>query len=289
MLREYDHEFAEFLYYTPTEFDKESPFWLVRTGSNVAKPNYRVGPRRIECYSIHFVREGSLVLECEGKHNILQAGDAFCMYPNRSYVYYKHDEKDVLRLSWLAMDGPGMEKLLMMAGFRAEQPYLSGRWNASLEERLEEITSLLRQDREERAGSSFELKGLLYRLFSLLLQASEPVDPLPDAKQGWVDKCMEYMRLHAAEGITVRQVAEFAGLNRTYFTTLFTKSAGITPAAYIAKVKMNKAKEMLITTSASITEIAYSLGYPTLFAFTRAFTNYYSIAPSAYRNQNNSR
>jgi len=60
------------------------------------------------------------------------------------------------------------------------------------------------------------------------------------------------------------------------------------PAEYISKVKMNKAKELLLGTSASITEIAYSLGYPNLFSFTRAFKKYYSISPSAYRNNNNS-
>lgn len=112
VLQEYDHEFAEFLYYTPAEIDKGSPFWLVRAGRNIAKPGYRIGPRRIECSSIHFVTEGSLMVEYKGQSCRLQAGDAFCMYPNETYLYYKPDDEPSLQLTWLAMDGPGMEKML---------------------------------------------------------------------------------------------------------------------------------------------------------------------------------
>ncbi|MBM7675649.1 helix-turn-helix domain-containing protein [Gracilibacillus alcaliphilus] len=41
---------------------------------------------------------------------------------------------------------------------------------------------------------------------------------------------------------------------------------------------------MLRTTSHSITEIALSLGYPNLYAFTRAFSQYYQLTPTHYRN-----
>lgn len=286
MLQEYDHEIAEFLYYTPTEIDKQSPFWPVRAGSSVAKPHYRVGPRRIECYSIHFVREGSLLLESGGKRELLRAGDVFCMYPNNTYLYYKPDDNETLRLSWLAMDGPGMEQMLALAGFQPDKPVLAGRWTPGLQEEIERILEAMRTEGSGSVAACLELKGLMYRLFALFIRAGGEPTLEHHEDNGWVTDCMTYIRLHAAEGITVRQVAEYAGLNRTYFSTLFTKAAGVTPAGYIAAVKMNKAKEMLLTTSAAVTEIAYSLGYPTLYAFTRAFKNYYSVSPTAYRSRN---
>lgn len=94
-----------------------------------------------------------------------------------------------------------------------------------------------------------------------------------------------YIDLHAAEGISVQQTAEIIGVNRTYFSTEFSRKVGITPIDYIIKVRMTKARMMLLETAASITEIGYSLGYPTLFAFTRAFKKYFSLSPTEYRSQ----
>ncbi|SDT30928.1 AraC-type DNA-binding protein [Paenibacillaceae bacterium GAS479] len=285
---EYDIEFAEFLYYSPTEMDIESPFWLLRAGHSIAKPGYRVGPRRIECYSIHFVREGRLVVESGGKRTVLQAGDVFCMYPNRTYVYYRENDRDNLQLAWLRFDGPGMGRLLTHAGFKPEAPCRRGKWNAELQGLIEAIFAELRAEGRDQIAACLELKSMLYRFFSYFIQLGEATETDQTVKKSWVAHSMDYIKLHATEGITVQQVANFAGLNRTYFSTIFTKSAGISPADYIANIKMNKAKEMLLTTSASVTEIAYSLGYPTLFAFTRAFKNYHSLSPSGYRKQNNS-
>ncbi|MCM3746207.1 AraC family transcriptional regulator [Paenibacillus pasadenensis] len=288
-MQEYDVEYAEYLFYSPTELDIESPFWLLRAGSNVAKPHYRVGPRRIECYSIHFVREGTLIVESGGKQSVLSAGDVFCMYPNRTYVYYKPNDPDTLRLSWFRIDGPGMEKLIGLAGFKPESPYLKGKWSPELQELIEQVLHRLREPGTDKLTACLELKSLMYHFFAKFIPAGDTQRSGPSAKQSWIEPCMSYIRLHAAEGITVEQVARFAGLNRSYFSTLFTKTAGISPAEYIASVKMSKAKELLLGTPASVTEIANSLGYSTLFAFTRAFKTYHSLSPSAYRNQNNTK
>lgn len=288
MLQEYDHEFAEFFYYTPTEMDTGSPFWLVRAGQNAAKPGYRIGPRRIECYSIHFVRKGSLVVEYKGKSCRLHAGDAFCLYPNRTYLYYQPMDDSSLQLTWLAMDGPGTENMLHLAGFAPEEPWSKGRWTPELWNVIGRLFAEWRGGKANGIAKTLSLKGLLYQALSLLisnagLTGAHP-DPAP-TKKSKASQWTEYIEWHAAEGITVQQVAEYAGLNRTYFSTQFTKSVGLTPAEYIARVKMDKAKQMLLGTSATVTEIAYSLGYPTLFAFTRAFKNYCSMSPSQYRKQ----
>ncbi|GIO29565.1 MULTISPECIES: AraC family transcriptional regulator [Paenibacillus] len=289
MLQEYDHEFAEFFYYTPTENDNLSPFWLVRAGQNTAKPGYRIGPRRIECYSIHFVRAGSLMVEYKGQSRRLQTGDAFCLYPNRTYIYYKPEDEPSLQLTWLAMDGPALEKMLHLAGFDPDDPCSRGRWTPALEHVIGRLFEEWRKGKTDGIAASLCLKGLMYQVLSLLISSAGLTDAHPSPAATPKSKASlwtEYIEWHAAEGITVQQVAEYAGLNRTYFSTQFTRSVGMTPAEYIAMVKMDKAKQMLLGTSAAVTEIAYSLGYPTLFAFTRAFKNYCSMSPSQYRKQN---
>lgn len=279
-------EMVEFLYYTPGEWDKKGQFWPVRGGLNTAKPGYHVGPKQIECYSIHFVRRGSLMVEYEGLQKLLNAGDAFCLYPQRSYIYYNYQQNQVLEMSWLAMDGPGIEQMLDKVGFSPEYPFVANRWTPSVQEPLSMMMERMRRETATAISLSLEMQSLLYRFFAELVK--EEIFSFKNASKSvdWVRKSLDYMDLHATEGISVQHVAEVIGMNRTYFSSVFTKQVGMTPVKYISMIKMNKAQRMLDETSASITEIAYSLGYPNLFSFTRAFKKNFLLSPSDYRRGN---
>lgn len=287
IFQEYENEYAEYLFDNSPLLDKDNTIRIVRGGNSEAKPAYRVGPKRIECYSIHFVRKGSLMLEYRKKQMSLKSGDLFCLYPNITYTYYRHpDDKGPLQISWLAFDGTGSEQLLKLAGFDTDFPIVYNCWNLQMDELLQSVYATLRIDHPQKISDHLELKSLLYKLFSLLIEANG--DPEPIEHLGWIKACADYIDLHASEGITVQQVARMIGHNRTYFSTVFSKTFGIPPAEYINKIRMNRAKDLLLSTSASITEIAYSLGYPNLFTFTRAFKKYFSLPPSEYRGRNRS-
>lgn len=90
------------------------------------------------------------------------------------------------------------------------------------------------------------------------------------------------MDMHFTEDISVKDVAKYIGIHRSYFTTSFVKDMGITPVQYLIKLKMDRALEMLAEQSHTITEIAYSLGYSDLYSFSRAFKNYHGISPKQY-------
>jgi AraC-like DNA-binding protein len=94
---------------------------------------------------------------------------------------------------------------------------------------------------------------------------------------------MDFIELHATEGIFVQQVTAFAGVHRSYFSNVLTSQVGMPPLKYIQKIRMEKAKRLLKETDATITEIALSLGYPNLYTFTRAFKNYYKVPPLVIR------
>ncbi|MOA67458.1 DNA-binding transcriptional regulator AraC [compost metagenome] len=49
------------------------------------------------------------------------------------------------------------------------------------------------------------------------------------------------------------------------------------------RLKMGKGAQLLRVTDKPVTEIALSIGYPDLYAFTRAFTSYFGLSPTKYR------
>lgn len=281
MMQEYDYEFADFIYYTPGDLDKEGRIWPVRAGRSIAKPNYKVGPKRIECYSLHFVQEGRVRLEYEGNQVELEKDDLFCLFPGRTYSYDMLPSEKPLQMSWLAVDGERAMTLLDLAGLTHEKPFRKKAVNSGVKVSADRVIHTLAGAKRWSPAGALELQSLVCALFAELITETAPA---PEAElAGWIHECMNYMELHASEGISVQQVADFAGVHRSYFTHVFTSQAGMPPMKYIQKIRMEKARQLLTDTNATVTEIALSLGYPNLYTFTRAFKMYYKDSPLALR------
>lgn len=276
---EYGHEYAEYLYHTPSEFEKNGGMWVIRAGRNKAKPNYQVGPRVIECYSVHAVLDGSVTLAFGDKTVRLRRGDLFCLFPGLRYSYEVAENDDSLRMYWLAFQGSQAEKLVERNGFSRGKPYVTDRWMLEHERTMIDIHGLLR-DKANYDESLMQLK--LYQFFvSLSLQAGGQSKTADTAN--WLERSIQYMNTHYTENIAVANVAEVAGVHRSHLYQECTRLLGCSPMQYIIKLRMEKGRELLRDTRFSVTEIALSVGYPDLFSFSRAFSKYYGMSPTQYQ------
>ena len=281
VLKEYETEFAQFLYYTPGHLDREGQLWPVRAGRSIAKPNYRVGPKRIECFSLHLVLGGRVQFEYAGQRTELQKNDLFCLFPNQTYYYSQLPSESPLQLNWLALDGDRVRSLLELAGLTEARPYLLKAITSRIRDTIESILQALAGMDGWQPSLSLELQALICALFAELVpEAAEGHTAEP---AGWIRECIDFMELHATEGITVQQVADFAGVHRSHFSSVFADQVGMPPQKYLQKIRMDKARRLLNDTDATVTEIALSLGYPNLYTFTRAFKSYHKLSPQATR------
>lgn len=99
-----------------------------------------------------------------------------------------------------------------------------------------------------------------------------------------VIKAKRYMADHYEETeLSLVKVAEYVGLNEKYFTNRFTKETGETFSSYLTKLRMQKAKELLKTTTFKIYEIAEMTGYNNVEHFNRMFKKLNGISPLQYR------
>mgnify|MGYP001300061725 CR=1 FL=1 len=277
-LKDYGYEFADIYYYTPSEFEKLGGLYPLRTGHNIGKSNYSVGPRVIECFSFHFILDGSLTLSSMGETFTLTKDSMFCLFPDvkHSYWIHEYDPAAPLRLHWLAFNGTQARTLITRLGITEERPYLCNKLTAELTELLR--TCMKRMGDWQKDGD-LQLQILLYRLFELL---SRPLPDMPEDKD-WLHACLQYMETHYAEGITVADIADYTGMHRSHLSSRFKHSFGMSPREYLIKLKMERAGEMLQNRTLSVTDISMSLGYTDLYTFSRAFGTYYGMSPSNYR------
>lgn len=96
--------------------------------------------------------------------------------------------------------------------------------------------------------------------------------------QKWLDK-------HYLEKVSVSSMARLSGLNERTFLRRFSKATGSSPIAYLQKMRIEKAKHLLLKTTLPLAEITKAVGYVDLSSFRRLFHQVVGISPTVYRNK----
>jgi YesN/AraC family two-component response regulator len=68
-----------------------------------------------------------------------------------------------------------------------------------------------------------------------------------------------------------------------YFCKVFKKGAGVTFTDYLGRVRVEKAKNLLLNRHLRISEIAYAVGFQSLTHFNRVFRKITGQAPTVFR------
>jgi len=97
-----------------------------------------------------------------------------------------------------------------------------------------------------------------------------------------IETAKEYLSSTMEKEHSLSMVAEQVGLHPSYFSRLFRQETGQNFVSYVAALKVDKAKELLVETEHSIKEIAAQIGY-TEQTFRRVFKNETGTTPSQYR------
>ncbi len=104
-------------------------------------------------------------------------------------------------------------------------------------------------------------------------------------KSALILKIIEYLDAnYSNSNLSLSAIATEFSINQAYLSSLFKKAAGIGFNAYIQKLRMQNAMELLTETDLSISEIAAACGYSSLSYFSHAFKNYTGLYPVDYRN-----
>lgn len=100
-----------------------------------------------------------------------------------------------------------------------------------------------------------------------------------------LQRAVIYINNNYMSKISLDKVAREACASKYHFSREFKKSLGCTYKDYVNKIRMEKAKELLKSTKMSITEAAFSVGYPDLTNFERIFKRIMGCTPKEYKNR----
>lgn len=103
---------------------------------------------------------------------------------------------------------------------------------------------------------------------------------------GRIKKLIAYLEDNYESEITIQQMGELMGMTPTYFSRFFRKSTGQTFHAYLMGIRAEQARQRLTQSDATVTEIAYSCGFPNVKSFIETFKKEYGMTPARYRREN---
>ena len=98
-----------------------------------------------------------------------------------------------------------------------------------------------------------------------------------------VRRVQEFMRRNLHQRLTRRSLAQAAHLSAPHLARIFHAVAGQTLVAHLTALRVAQAKELLLASTMSITEIAMEVGYDSFSHFSRVFREAAGVAPSDYR------
>lgn len=94
---------------------------------------------------------------------------------------------------------------------------------------------------------------------------------------------VDYITLHASEEISVQEIADYCFVSVSTISHIFKKNLGCSINTFINKIRIERAKELLLNTNDPIEQIGAAVGIPDASYFSRVFKQLIGSSPSKFR------
>jgi AraC-like DNA-binding protein len=252
---------------------------LFSCGRENCKPHHSYGPAVREHYLIHYVIEGEGTFHVDGKVYKLSKNQGFVIYPN-VLTYYEADETSPWYYNWVGFRGFKAETYLKQAGLSKINPIFTYNKGDTIETIVNEMINYKSPTEE----NELKLHGLLFLFMAELVGNAEKQNIADNGQKDlYIKKCIEYIEKNFSHDISISDLAEYIGLNRSYLSSIFKSYINMSPQEFLIRYRMDKASEFMLTHSLSISEISRSVGYEDPLAFSKIFKKIKGSSPREFR------
>lgn len=263
-------------------------FSLYQFGWERCRPAQSFGPVARSHYLFHYVISGTGTLKADDSsgqtHTYkVKTGQGFMIFPEQITMYIADDSLP-WEYTWIEFDGLHAKEVVTFAGLSPDSPIYHAHSHDLRETMMEEMLYIA----QHGSMPSFHLIGHLY-LFLDALTRSISTTKLSTGgrlRDFYIHEAIAYIEQNFQNDISVENIADNCGLNRSYFSKIFRSAIGRTPQEFLLNYRMTKAAELLKLTHLSVSDVSKAVGYDNPLHFSRAYKNIYGISPRGWRNQN---
>lgn len=249
-------------------------------GQAQTQPVHKIGPQLLDYYLLHLVIDGCGEFETFGNQYELKRGDSFFIFPGE-LSSYKSDAKQPWKYRWVGFRGDYAVQLLSAIGVSPLRPVItSSNWR-----KLSVLIAKIQQTLQSAGGISADLmaEGLLRQMLSIY-SLEQPSGIAAKSVDRRIEQAIEWMNLQYMQPVTIESMALSLGYHRTYLSKMFKEHTGMSPIAFLNKIRMERAKAILLEPY-TVEQVASSVGFTDPLYFSRQFKKYSGMSPSDYRNR----
>lgn len=238
--------------------------------------------RVINEYQILYIAEGrgTLTTASAGKYSISE-GDIFLIFPGEWHTY-SPDPETGWKEYWIGFKGINIDSRVAAGFFSKHSPIYRIGYNDTLISLFKEAIQVAKKQEKH-------FQQLLAGIVNYMLGLAFSIDSNKKLKNSmnleFVNRARAFMLENIESNIEIPEVADYLHISYSSFRHIFKQYTGIAPSQYYLNLKIQRAKDMLKSSTASIKEISYILHFDTPEYFTKLFKKKTGLTPSQFREQ----
>jgi len=194
---------------------------------------------------------------------------------------YAANEHSPWTIYWVHIIGNHMPEYAQALNLTIDQPVLHLKHGGQLIHHFDEFYNVLKYGYTPPAllALSTSLAHFLGELNLQRCRSGQQDLALEDN----LNATIELMHLNIFSSLTLKELAQYARLSVSHYTTTFHELTGTTPIRFFTNLKMHKAAELLSDPNRKIKDVAAMMGFEDPYYFSRCFKNSTGVSPAIYR------
>lgn len=239
--------------------------------------------RVLQEYQINYITEGSGSIETADGQFAVGPGSILILRPGVWHRYRPDIEKG-WNEHYIGFNGVFCSSLLSEGFFQAAKPVIYVGFQESLLSLFFEVIRLIR---EEKSGHQQVSAGNTILMLSKMVSVVRNQEFAGKEIERTIRKACLYFRENVNKPINIEKLAEELNVGYSHFRQMFRKYTGISPTQYHLSLRIQRAKDLLVSSEKSVKEIAIELGFESYFYFSRIFKAKTGKSPQEFRKEHN--
>jgi AraC-like DNA-binding protein len=235
-------------------------------------------------YKAVMVVSGSGFFELDGKNLLIRSGDLFFLFPDVKHHYFANPQ-DPWTLKWFTFNGKSCKEFMSSLRVSSANPVMRDSMTRKLMNGMDGVIEGMKRE----SAYPFAVVGSAYLFFDELLhirgnELAQETEPMAEDAQ--LKRVLTFIDLNTANDLSVESVCRHLNYSRSHFSHFFKNKTGMSLPEYINLRRVERAKELLLSTDMNNSEIAMSVGCSEPMYFHRAFKKITSMTPQHFRMEN---